>query len=136
MVRTVFGCSIEDSRCESHTKNDSFLSKHRLQARVRSNCEIFPNEGTNTPYKPIPRLFADHSQYEGFFVRSFGWYEDAKYAYIAMEYFELGDLESYLEQPLQEWETQQVTYQLLEGLEQLHLNGYAHRDLKPAVSVS
>ncbi|KAJ5968588.1 hypothetical protein N7501_004836 [Penicillium viridicatum] len=88
----------------------------------------------NIDYRRELEAIAKFSQtkYEGFFVRSFGWHEDAKYAYIAMEYFELGDLESYLEQPLQEWETQQVTYQLLEGLEQLHLNGYAHRDLKPA----
>jgi serine/threonine protein kinase len=51
-----------------------------------------------------------------------------------MEYFELGDLQQYLVQPLPELEAQQIAYQLLEGLEQLHLDGYAHRDLKPEVS--
>lgn len=52
-----------------------------------------------------------------------------------MEYFELRDLGICIKQPLPELEAQQITYQLLEGLEQLHLSGYAHRDLKPAVSI-
>ncbi|CAI7597261.1 unnamed protein product [Penicillium manginii] len=72
-----------------------------------------------------------HWKYEGLFVKSFGWYEDDSLTYIAMEYFELGDLQKCILQPLPERETQQITYQLLEGLEKLHLDGYAHRDLKP-----
>lgn len=51
-----------------------------------------------------------------------------------MEYFELGDLQTHLGRPLPEWEAQHVAHQLLEGLEQLRLNGFAHRDVKPAVS--
>ncbi|KAJ5415000.1 hypothetical protein N7509_000098 [Penicillium cosmopolitanum] len=62
-------------------------------------------------------------KYNGLFVRSFGWYEDAKHVYIAMEYFQLGDLQTYLGRPLPEWETQQITHQLLEGLKELHANG-------------
>ncbi|EYE92400.1 kinase-like protein [Aspergillus ruber CBS 135680] len=49
-----------------------------------------------------------------------------------MEYFELGDLQTHLGRPLPEWEAQHVAHQLLEGLEQLRLNGFAHRDVKPA----
>ncbi|KAJ5820542.1 hypothetical protein N7474_006133 [Penicillium riverlandense] len=75
---------------------------------------------------------ADVSQYNGFFVRSSGWYEDVEHVFIAMEYFEQGDLQKHLGRPLPERECKQITHQLLEGLEQLHVNGFAHRDLKPA----
>jgi len=49
-----------------------------------------------------------------------------------MEYFPLGDLQSYLTSPLPEADVQQICFQLLEGLDFMHCNGFAHRDLKPA----
>jgi serine/threonine protein kinase len=55
-----------------------------------------------------------------------------------MEYFPLGDLQTYLndaDQPLPETEVQQIVYQILEGLKFMHTNGFAHRDIKPAVSI-
>jgi len=52
-----------------------------------------------------------------------------------MEYFPLGDLQNYLSSPLPERDTQQVTHQVLEGLSFMHDNGFAHRDLKPNVSL-
>lgn len=54
---------------------------------------------------------------------------------IAMEYFPLGDLQSYLfaAPALPESEAQQITFQILEGVSFMHTNGFAHRDLKPAV---
>lgn len=54
-----------------------------------------------------------------------------------MEYLELGDLHDYLhgqKQPLPEFEVQRIMSQILEGLDLMHENGYAHRDLKPNVS--
>ncbi len=51
-----------------------------------------------------------------------------------MEYLQLGDLEGYLQTPLSHTEARQVTKQLLEGLEFMHDNKFAHRDLKPSVS--
>jgi serine/threonine protein kinase len=54
-----------------------------------------------------------------------------------MEYCHLGDLHHYLlrEQSLSIADTQQLVYQIIEGLHQMHENGFAHRDLKPGVSV-
>lgn len=52
-----------------------------------------------------------------------------------MEYFEKGDLQSYLVKPFPEAETQEVSLQVLEGLSFMHDNGFAHRDLKPGVSI-
>ena len=54
-----------------------------------------------------------------------------------MEYFPLGDLQSHMsetEEPLAEREVQQISFQILEGLKFMHENGFAHRDIKPAVS--
>jgi serine/threonine protein kinase len=66
-------------------------------------------------------------------VNLFGWYEDIRSTYITMEYFPLGDLQSHLSGPLPETDVQVIVYQVLQGLEHLHNNGFAHRDLKPEV---
>ncbi|KAJ5425069.1 hypothetical protein N7465_000139 [Penicillium sp. CMV-2018d] len=75
-----------------------------------------------------------HPQYERCFVKSFGWYQTEASLFIAMEYLELGDLQDYVlaqSQPLPEFEAQRIMSQILEGLDLMHENGYAHRDLKP-----
>lgn len=74
------------------------------------------------------------SQYNGCFVQSYGWFEDANTIFLTMEYFPLGDLQRYLTRPLPESEAQQITFQILEGVRFMHESHYAHRDLKPAVS--
>ncbi len=51
--------------------------------------------------------------------------------FLAMEYVQLGDLESYITPQLTEKDARAITRQLLEGLEVLHGYGWAHRDLKP-----
>ena len=52
-----------------------------------------------------------------------------------MEYLPDGDLHEYLGSPLPEREGQSIVSQILEGLDFMHHNGFAHRDLKPAVSL-
>lgn len=71
------------------------------------------------------------------FCQSFGWYQKANTVCIAMEYFPLGDLQTYasqFKQPLCEEDVQQVSLQVLEGLEYMHRRNIAHRDIKPSVS--
>ena len=53
-----------------------------------------------------------------------------------MEYLPAGDLHKYLNSPLPEKEGQQIVSQILEGLHFMHDNRFAHRDLKPAVSLA
>lgn len=56
--------------------------------------------------------------------------------FLAMEYIPLGDLEhnvSKLSGRLPETEGQIIAGQILEGLEIMHAEGFAHRDLKPQV---
>ena len=51
-----------------------------------------------------------------------------------MEYLSGGDLQNYLGSPLPEKEGQRIVSQIVEGLHFMHDRGFAHRDLKPAVS--
>ncbi|KAJ5365917.1 hypothetical protein N7517_008803 [Penicillium concentricum] len=75
-------------------------------------------------------------RYERCFVKSLGWYDSPEYLLIAMEYLELGDLGVYLHRrpPLPEGQAQEIAYQILDGLNMMHYNGFAHRDLNPTVS--
>lgn len=66
--------------------------------------------------------------------------------YLAMEFMPLGDLEhnvreienstSQTESSLPEEDVQEITRQILEGLNIMHTQGFAHRDLKPQVRSS
>lgn len=71
------------------------------------------------------------SKRDDVFVHFLGWYEDNYSVYLAMEYFEQGDLARHLSSPLAEGEVKIITRQLLEGLAVLHSQNWAHRDLKP-----
>jgi serine/threonine protein kinase len=77
-------------------------------------------------------------QYSKYFVRSLGWYFsiDATSLCIAMEYLPEGDLRTYLETnlPLTEAECHEIVGQVSKGLQIMHREGFAHRDIKPAVS--
>lgn len=53
-----------------------------------------------------------------------------------MEYLPNGDLHKYLTSPLSEEAGQDIIFQILEGLQFMHNKGFAHRDLKPAVSLT
>lgn len=52
-----------------------------------------------------------------------------------MEYHPLGDLQHYFlgVSSLDVADAQRLTHQILEGLHEMHINGFAHCDLKPAV---
>ena len=54
-----------------------------------------------------------------------------------MEYMDLGDLHDYLlDRPaLPESQVQDISYQILEGLQMMHENEFIHRDLKPLGSL-
>ncbi|RPA91682.1 kinase-like protein, partial [Choiromyces venosus 120613-1] len=65
------------------------------------------------------------------FVEFLGWFENRDRLFIAMEYFEQGDLRKHLDKPLGEEVVQRITKQVLNALQVMHANNIAHRDLKP-----
>lgn len=77
-------------------------------------------------------------QYSELFVHSYGWFMSDRWVYIAMEYYELGDLQSYLQNKcpnkrLSESDLLPIASQVLDALYMMHREGFSHRDLKPAV---
>ncbi|KFY08758.1 hypothetical protein V492_05936 [Pseudogymnoascus sp. VKM F-4246] len=68
------------------------------------------------------------------FVDFFGWFKDGSDVFLAMEYVPLGDLESNVmanSGKLPEVEARDIAQQILSGLEIMHTESFAHRDLKP-----
>jgi calcium/calmodulin-dependent protein kinase I len=70
-------------------------------------------------------------------VEFFGWFKDGNDFFLAMEYMSLGDLEKYVAArsgKIPEVEARDIAEQVISGLEIMHAESFAHRDLKPQVS--
>ncbi|KAK0111120.1 hypothetical protein ONS95_001496 [Cadophora gregata] len=68
------------------------------------------------------------------FVDFFGWFKDGSDVFLAMEYVSLGDLEKNVlanSGKIPELEARSIAEQILSGLEIMHAESFAHRDLKP-----
>ncbi|KAK7422123.1 hypothetical protein QQX98_001866 [Neonectria punicea] len=67
------------------------------------------------------------------FVGFTGWYAGDQVLYIAMEYVRLGDLGKYMVEhcPMAEADVCEITFQVLEGLQVMHQETFANRDIKP-----
>ena len=80
-------------------------------------------------------------QREEVFVKFLGWFDNADAldaVFLAMEYFPYGDLDQYISDQssrmaLRKTRPIEIASDLLEGLEIMHAEGFAHRDLKPQV---
>lgn len=70
-------------------------------------------------------------QFPQYFAYMHGWYEDTNWIFLAMDYFELGDLSHHLQSTIPENEARDIVQQLLSGLVEMHNMGITHRDLKP-----
>ncbi|KAE9363175.1 kinase-like protein [Stipitochalara longipes BDJ] len=90
---------------------------------------------TSTDYTRELKALAEFSKpkyrAEGSFVEFFGWYESPDSVFLAMEYLPLGDLATCVPATIEENEVKQITAQIFRGLEIMHAEGFAHRDLKP-----
>ncbi|KAI1736140.1 kinase-like domain-containing protein [Xylaria scruposa] len=100
--------------------------KQITSARSRSVLEICKSE-----LEALAKFST--RKYKRCFVQSFGWYEGSGFLSIAMEYCPLGDLQ----QLLIEWtrppesDTREIIGQVVQGLQFMHEEGFAHRDIKP-----
>lgn len=70
-------------------------------------------------------------QFPQYFAYLHGWYESQDWIFLAMDYFEMGDLSQHLQSKIPENQARDITRQLLRGLVELHGIGITHRDLKP-----
>jgi serine/threonine protein kinase len=70
-------------------------------------------------------------QFPQHFAYMHGWYESDDWIFLAMDYFELGDLSQHLKSKIPEYQAKEITRQLCCGLIEMHRMGFAHRDLKP-----
>ncbi|KAJ5590038.1 hypothetical protein N7450_004010 [Penicillium hetheringtonii] len=110
------------------------VSRYGVQLRAVKQIETggrFARIDFNRELEAIAKF--SHPRYERCFVKSFGWYNTPENLFISMEYMELGDLHDYLlDRPvLPETQVQDISYQILEGLQMMHENQFIHRDLKP-----
>ncbi len=72
------------------------------------------------------------------FVEFYGWFESKDALFIATEYCRYGDLKRFVKDngSIPEPQVQVITDQILQGIIFMHDNDFAHRDLKPAVSLT
>lgn len=89
-------------------------------------------ESSNYHREPEAIALFSHTKYEQCFVKSFGCYDDDSSIFITMEYLPNDDLHKRLGSAFPEREGQEIVSQVLEGIDFMHRNGFAHRDLKPA----
>jgi serine/threonine protein kinase len=82
-------------------------------------------------YKKEIAAMARVRQFPQYFAYMHGWYESDDWIFLAMDYFELGDLSQHLNSKIPEYQTKEITRQLCSGLAEMHRMGFAHRDLKP-----
>jgi len=82
-------------------------------------------------YKKEIAAMARVRQFPQHFAYMHGWYESDDWIFLAMDYFELGDLSQHLHSKIPEYQTKEITRQLCCGLAEMHRMGFAHRDLKP-----
>ncbi|KAI9706291.1 MAG: hypothetical protein M1820_004866 [Bogoriella megaspora] len=97
-----------------------------ISSQARRSLDFYRNELV---------AFAKFSKrkYERCFVQSFDWFETVDSLYISMEYCAFGDLQNYLIKHgrLLEVDTQEIIAQVAQGLDFVHGEGFAHRDVKP-----
>ncbi|KPM44308.1 hypothetical protein AK830_g2234 [Neonectria ditissima] len=141
-------CNVRPVRCREEWVVDRKLRKgghgdvrvHRCvkgqrEGKQRAVKAISKPVAMNRGSMPEVETMANFSQkvFGPAFVKLDGWWREHNTLYIAMELAPFGDLRSYLDEnaSLPETDVQEIAFQMLEGLNIMHQEKFAHCDIKP-----
>ncbi|KEF61421.1 CAMK protein kinase [Exophiala aquamarina CBS 119918] len=112
-----------------------YLQEEEKSQKLRAVKQLLRPASQESSLNPLRELtaMATLSKELTNFVEFQGWYQNETHLYIAMEYFEFGDLGQCVTAPLPEGEAQSIIFQVAEALEFMHEKHFTHRDLKPSV---
>ncbi|CZR58612.1 uncharacterized protein PAC_08504 [Phialocephala subalpina] len=107
----------------------------RAVKRIATTNPSLKNSECERELKALLEFSKPKSREAAVFVDFLGWFKDQSDVFLAMEFIPLGDLETNIRNArsgrLPEIEAQEITEQILSGLEIMHTESFAHRDLKP-----
>ncbi|KAH8808784.1 WD40-repeat-containing domain protein [Xylogone sp. PMI_703] len=131
-------------RVEHHLGRGSFgdvrLEKDSVDGNVRAVKRIaggginLNDDRYQQELKALLEFSKPKSKEAAVFVEFYGWFQFGPDIFFAMEYIPLGDLEENVNRysgKIPEVEARDITEQILSGLEIMHAESFAHRDLKP-----
>ncbi|KAK4096802.1 kinase-like protein [Parathielavia hyrcaniae] len=115
------------------TKLGRYRAVKVINKGVQEQDQKESEEGHKSPkaYYQHELKALSNPKYQGWFVRSFGWYEYGNRIHITMEYLEHGDLQQYLGELFSEDDTRTIASQVVKGIGFMHKYHFIHRDLKP-----
>ena len=114
---------IQKGKVESQRAVKAISKRRLLETMVDYRSEL----------KALVEFSKPKYRQKGVFVDFLGWWDNHDSVFLAMEYFPLGNLEDNVLSWFRDGPgATDIMYQLLEGLEIMHAEGFAHRDLKPA----
>ncbi|KAH8805450.1 WD40-repeat-containing domain protein [Xylogone sp. PMI_703] len=109
-------------------------NKVRAVKKIPIISSALSNDECGKELEALLQFSKPKSKEAAVFVDFFGWFKDSFNVFLAMEYIPLGDLETNVKAHsgrIPEVEARDIIEQILSGLEIMHAESFAHRDLKP-----
>lgn len=106
----------------------------RAVKRITTGSATLSNSECEKELKALLEFSKTKFKEAAVFVEFFGWFKDGYDIFLAMEYVPLGDLHKNVvanSGEIPENEARDIAEQILLGLEIMHAESFAHRDLKP-----
>ncbi|KAK0512891.1 hypothetical protein JMJ35_004908 [Cladonia borealis] len=111
-------------------RNDS--NEHRAVKVLRKHQMKSCGIDYGREIEALAKFNAAQFRQEEVIVQFFGWWESEHSVHLAMEYFEMRDLSTFIsEAKTSEQDAKDIAEDLLRALVMIHSQGFTHRDLKP-----